>query len=306
VAGLSLVGIVVCDIQAGLLWSPVLPTHVVALVAVTVFLMVVCHSRERSRWEARRLRVVSKKAQQVVLPPLPRRIADLRVACVYRAAETMAEVGGDLYAAAKTPYGTRLVIGDVKGKGLGALDDAAALLGAFREAAHQQPTLPRLAAALECSMRRHLAEASETDRNATERFVTALLVEFPAEGGVMRAVSCGHPLPIRLRDGRISALAGHLPAPPLGLASRTPDAYRQDTFRRQPGDVFLLYTDGLVEARDASGAFYSLTDREVLWRTDEGGPEALLQQVQDDLLRHTEGRLDDDVALVAVQWSPAS
>ncbi|GAA3825570.1 hypothetical protein GCM10022206_75020 [Streptomyces chiangmaiensis] len=226
------------------------------------------------------------------------------MASAYRAAENLARVGGDLYAVARTPYGTRLIIGDVRGKGLRALDDAAALLGAFRESAHLHPALPDLAAALERSVRRHVAEANDTDADAAERFVTALLVEFPAEECVMRTVSCGHPLPLLLRDDRIIALTGRTPAPTLGLASLGPTAYRQDTVVCAPHDVFLLYTDGLAEARDAAGAFYPLTDRGVPWRTAQGDPEALLQQVLDDLIRHTSGRLDDDVALVAVQCAP--
>ncbi|WUD78038.1 serine/threonine-protein phosphatase [Streptomyces sp. NBC_00510] len=305
VAALSLAAAVTCDVHDGLLRSPVLPTHVAALLVVSVFLIAFCNTRDRNRREASQLRAISEAAQQVVLRPLPRRIEGLRVASVYRAAETMAEVGGDLYAAARTPYGTRLLIGDVKGKGLQALDDTAALLGAFREAVHQHPTLPGLAAALEGSVRRHVAEASEADADAPERFITALLVEFPAGGGLVRTVSCGHPLPLLLRDGRITALAGPAPAPPLGLAGLDPAAYRVDRFPLAPGDLLLLYTDGLAEARDRSGAFYSVADLGIPRDTALRDPESLLQEVLADLLRHTDGRLNDDVALVAVQCPPA-
>lgn len=304
VAALALGGAVICDLRDGLLHSPILPIHVAALLAVSTLLIATCRSRERLAREANQLRVVSEAAQHVVLRPLPRRIANLQVASVYRAAETMAEIGGDLYAAAGTPYGSRLVIGDVKGKGLQALDDAAALLGAFREAAYQYPTLPELAAALESSVRRHVAEASESDVDAPERFITALLVEFPADDNVMRTVSCGHPLPALLRGSRVRILAGRPPAPPLGLASVSPAAYWQENFPHAPRDVFLLYTDGLAEARDASGAFYSITDRHIPWHTVADDPEALLQRVLEDLLRHTGGRLNDDVALVALQCLP--
>ncbi|MEU4096460.1 PP2C family protein-serine/threonine phosphatase [Streptomyces sp. NPDC026673] len=304
-AALSLTAAVICDVQDGLLRSPILPTHVAALLAVSFFLVAFCSARERNRREATRLRAISEAAQHVVLRPLPRRIENLRLASVYRAAETMAEVGGDLYAAARTPYGTRLLIGDVKGKGLQALDDTATLLGAFREAAHQHPTLPRLAAALEGSVRRHVSEVREVDANASERFTTALLVEFPPGDCAMRTVSCGHPLPLLLRDGRITALASPAPAPPLGLASLDPAAYRQDTFPLAPRDLLLLYTDGLAEARDGSGAFYSMTDRGIPRNAAGSDPESLLREVLDDLLRHTDGQLNDDVALVAVQCAPA-
>ncbi|MEE1671068.1 PP2C family protein-serine/threonine phosphatase [Streptomyces sp. WAC07094] len=305
-AALSLLAAMICDIRDGLLHSAVMPVHAAALLAVSVFLVATCRARERVRKEAGQLRAISEATQHVVLRPLPRRIANLRVATAYRAAESLARVGGDLYAAARTPYGTRLIIGDVKGKGLRALDDAAALLGAFREAAHQHAALPDLAAALERSVRRHVAEASHTDADAAERFVTALLVEFPGDGAVMRTVSCGHPPPLLLRDHRITTLSSRAPAPPLGLASLDPAAYRQNTVACAPYDVFLLYTDGLAEARDASGGFYALADRGTHWHSEQGDPEALLRRVLDDLVRHTGGRLDDDVALVAVQCAPTA
>ncbi|WP_261994761.1 PP2C family protein-serine/threonine phosphatase [Streptomyces sp. ME109] len=306
VAALALPAVVVADVHDGLLDSPVLDLHVATLLVVSLLLVAVCRARGRCTPEAHCLRTVSKAAQRVILRPLPRQIADLRVASVYRAAEAMAEVGGDLYAAARTPYGTRLVIGDVKGKGLRALDDTAALLGAFREAAHQHPTLPGLAAALDSSVRRHVAEAGEQDADAPERFITALLVEFPADGGPMRTVNCGHPLPLRMRDGSVTALSGRTPALPLGLGTADPYAYQQDSFVYAPYDVFLLYTDGLSEARDRSGAFYSVTERGIPWHIADGDPEAVLRQIMADVLHHTTGRLDDDVALVAVQCVPPS
>ncbi|MEU1622429.1 PP2C family protein-serine/threonine phosphatase [Streptomyces sp. NPDC005722] len=309
VALLSLAAAVVCDVHDGLLRSSILPIHLAALLVVSVFLVAFCGTRDRSRREARQLRAISEAAQHVVLRPLPRRIDGLRVASVYRAAERMAEVGGDLYAAARTPHGVRLLIGDVKGKGLRALDDAAALLGAFREAAHQHRTLPGLAAALEASVRRHVAEAAEADADAPERFVTALLVEFPAGGGLVRTVSCGHPPPLLLRDGRVTALAGPAPAPPLGLAGLDAAAYREDCFPLAPRDLLLLYTDGLAEARDRSGAFYpvhSVADRGIPRDAAGCEPESLLDEVLADLLRHTDGRLNDDVALVAVRCPPTA
>ncbi|MFD0502435.1 SpoIIE family protein phosphatase [Streptomyces chiangmaiensis] len=113
----------------------------------------------------------------------------MRVPCGGRARHG----GGDLYAAARTGTTTRILIGDVRGKGLAAIEDTSAVLGAFREAAPEHATLPELAASLERSVRRHLAELAACDPEAGERFITALLVEIPDQGGVARFVSCGHP-----------------------------------------------------------------------------------------------------------------
>ncbi|MFD0502434.1 SpoIIE family protein phosphatase [Streptomyces chiangmaiensis] len=55
------------------------------------------------------------------------------------------------------------------------------------------------------------------------------------------------------------------PSPPLGLASTDPDAYRLESVSFGPGDTLLLYTDGVIEARDAEGDFYPILDRAAAW-----------------------------------------
>lgn len=72
-----------------------------------------------------------------------------------------------------------------------------------------------------------------------------------------------------------------------------------DEFAFLPGDRLLIYTDGVIEARDARRRFYPLTERVRAWSADP--PEALVQQVRHDLLAHAGGRLDDDAAIVAVE-----
>lgn len=116
--------------------------QILALVVVTAVIMIFCRLRERQQRQLTQVRSVSEAAQRVLLRPLPRCIGPLKVASVYLAAEAEAHIGGDLYAAARTDDGTRLVIGDVRGKGLSSISDAAVLLGAFREAAISTPPLP--------------------------------------------------------------------------------------------------------------------------------------------------------------------
>ncbi|WP_079000224.1 SpoIIE family protein phosphatase [Streptomyces sp. AS58] len=116
-------------------------------------------------------------------------------------------------------------------------------------------------------------------------------------------------------DRRIGAVLGRSAATGDRGASRSeghPDrlgrgggpAYRQDTFGYAPGDAFVLCADGLAEARDRTGAHFSVTERDIA-RGTAGDPQVLLQQFQDDLLRRTRGRPNDDVALVAVQSAAA-
>jgi serine phosphatase RsbU (regulator of sigma subunit) len=291
--------VVAVDWRDGLLHSPLLPIHVGAVLAVSAFALAAQARRSRDLSELIEVRAVSEATQRVLLRPIPGRLGLLRVASVYRAAAAHAVMGGDLYAASRSGRTTRILIGDVRGKGLPAIEDASAVLGAFREAAPQHSTLPELAASLECSFRRHLTDLTDSDPEHTERFVTALLIELPDEGEVVRIVACGHPPPLLWQRGQVSVFHVNRPAPPLGLAGDTPHAFQQGTATFGPGDTLLLFTDGLTEARNARHGFYPLLDRAARWNWEH--PYRLLQQITQDVDSYTGGRLDDDLAMVAVQ-----
>ncbi|MFE7316628.1 PP2C family protein-serine/threonine phosphatase [Streptomyces sp. NPDC057555] len=275
-------------------------SHVVQIATLTVLSVLVvffCAVRERRSRQLAQVRSVAEAAQHVLLWPLPDRIGPLQVACLYLAAEDEAQIGGDLYAATRTEHGARLMIGDVRGKGLPAIGEAALLLGAFREAAHQHTTLPALAAGLEQSVARYLADF-EPEEEAGERFATTLLLEIPDEDPITRLTSCGHPPPLLLRPGEAVTVLVH-PAPPLGVGHTGPQDYTLDVFSFEPGDTLLLYTDGVIEARDPAGEFYPFTERAAQWT--DASPETLLHHIRRDLLAHAGGRLDDDAALIAIR-----
>src|ERR1700733_4468074 len=90
---------------------------------------------------------VAEAAQRAVLRPPPPRLGPLGFDVVYLAAAAEAKVGGDLYGAVPTSqHGIRVIMGDVRGKGLGAVELATDVLGMFREQAHDACTLAELAA----------------------------------------------------------------------------------------------------------------------------------------------------------------
>ncbi|MFC5813565.1 SpoIIE family protein phosphatase [Nonomuraea harbinensis] len=76
------------------------------------------------------------------------------------------------------------------------------------------------------------------------------------------------------------------------------------SFRFDEGDLLLLYTDGVTEARDAAGVFYPLADRIGAWTQE--APEGPLKRVCDDLLSYTGGRLGDDAAMIAIRRMPVA
>ncbi|MEU6578472.1 PP2C family protein-serine/threonine phosphatase [Streptomyces sp. NPDC046805] len=289
--------VVIGDLHGGL----ATPNHIVQIVALavlSVLVVIYCAVRDRRRAQLDQVRSVAEAAQHVLMSPLPERIGQLRIASLYLAAEDEAQIGGDLYAATRADDGAaRILIGDVRGKGLPAVGEAALLLGAFREAAHRQASLPDLAATLEQSVTRYAADF-EPPEEAGERFATALLAEVPDGDRVIRMTSCGHPPPLLLRADHTVSIPKLRPSPPLGVRCSETADHALDVFPFESGDTFLLYTDGVVEARDSNGRFYPLAERVAQWAG--ATPEALLHHIRRDLLHHCDGCLGDDAALVAL------
>ncbi|MQY34368.1 hypothetical protein SRB17_23340 [Streptomyces sp. RB17] len=286
---------------AGYLWD----RHYIASYICTALVgglgaILAAHRIRRERTLAD-VRFVAETAQRVLLRPLPHRIGNLRLQSLYLSAAAEARIGGDLYEAVPTRFGVRLLIGDVRGKGLVAVETAAAMLGAFREVAYDEPDLLALVDRVDTSMRRRATQLGGTE--TSERFVTAVFTEVPAEGHIVRLVNCGHPPPVRLRAGEVCELDGRRPAPPLNLGMLVEDPYHLDTHPFRPGDQLLLYTDGVTETRDATGAFYPLLDRLRSWGPLQ--PTELLARLHDDLLAYSDKGLQDDTAALAVCLLPA-
>ncbi|MEV6839597.1 PP2C family protein-serine/threonine phosphatase [Streptomyces sp. NPDC051133] len=304
----GLIGLLTVGAQAyigwhfGVLFTRNVLVQILALAVLSALTVFYCVMRERRQRQLAQVRMVAEAAQHVLLWPLPERIGPMSIACLYLAAEAEAQIGGDLYAATPTDNGVRVMIGDVRGKGLSAVGEAALLIGAFREAAHHHTTLPELAAALERSVARNLPSLG-SDEDLGERFATVMLVEIPDDGHVTRVLSCGHPPPLLLSSGSAVTVPVH-PAPPLGIHGPSPGDYTVDVFSFEPGDTLLLYTDGVIEARDAGGTFYPLADRVARWAGSS--PEKLLHHIRRDLLDHVGGRLDDDAALIAFCRTPSA
>ncbi|MFC1413209.1 PP2C family protein-serine/threonine phosphatase [Streptacidiphilus sp. N1-12] len=317
VGALAVTVLVVIGLARGVITTANLQVQIVSLIAISAFIVAFDYLREHSRRELVQVRTVSDAAQRVLLRPLPPHLGPLTVASSYRAAHTGAHIGGDLYAAARTRSSTRLIIGDVRGKGLGTLGDTAQLLGAFRAAAHRQAPLTDLVAYLEGSVAWGLAEpGAQEDQDPAapppteigEGFVTALIIDIPDQQAQLTMINCGHPSPLLLRHGRAVALDVPQPAPPLGLGTLTSAAhpYTPTCFPFQAGDLLLLYTDGVSEARDSGGEFYPLPAR--LGHLHQLGlhtPDALLTALNADLDTHVGAPLADDAAMLAVTRRPS-
>ncbi|KUL49430.1 hypothetical protein ADL22_08505 [Streptomyces sp. NRRL F-4489] len=269
------------------------------IIAVTVAAAYGSHVRLQRERTLFQVRLVADAAQQVVLSPMPRRFGDVEIESLYVAAAAEARIGGDFYEVVDTPFGVRLLIGDVRGKGLPAVGAAAAIVNSFREAAYGEADMVSVARRLDASSARY--NAAFPPEGPMERFATALLVEIPHGGGPIGILNCGHPPPLLLAGGALRALEPSAPSPLLNLAELIGDHYHVDTFDLAPGDLLLLYTDGVTEARARDGKFFPLASW--MGRQPRTPPHELLAALHRDLLHYSRGRLDDDIAALAVRLS---
>jgi hypothetical protein len=234
-------------------------------------------------WELSRLASV---AQGAVLRPLGPQIGSLSVAARYISASAAADIGGDLYEALDTPYGVRMIIGDVRGKGLDAVRLASIVLGSYRHVAYERADLRAIVADLDRAVARSVGD---------EDFVTAALIE--ERGGTLTIVNCGHPAPLLLRRGEVIPLDPPANAPPLGFMP----VVRPRVERLEPGDRLLFYTDGLAEAR-RDGQFFPTAER--AWRLlGHGTVTDGLASLESALIEWVRGQLDDDIALVLMEYA---
>ena len=284
-----------------------------AVLVVTVMGCLISGRRHRLLRELERIRHIAVAAQQTLLRPLPRTVGGLTVAGDCLSASRGAQVGGDLYEVLGTPHGVRAVLGDVRGHGVSAIGTVAALLGSFREAAHDEPDLAGVLRRMDRALHRHLQGRGQGECGAVpveEEFVTVLLVQVRADG-CLTLLNCGHPWPYRITvgpgaDAWATPIAGGDPLPPLGLlgpsACESPPVHRS---RLLPGQALFAHTDGAEDARDPSGAFFPLgeaLDRAARAAVRGGSlsPAALAETFRALLLRHARGRLADDVATLTL------
>jgi serine phosphatase RsbU (regulator of sigma subunit) len=249
--------------------------------------------RRRQDTELSQAREIADITQRVLLRPVPHRAGPVRLAAWYRSAFTGAHVGGDLYEVVSTPGHVRLVIGDVEGKGLPALQGAATVLGVFREAAHEEDSLGAIVDRIEASL------AYEFD---DKQFATAILAQVSPDGGKVELLNCGHPPPLLLGPAPPRYIQTGTTGLPLGLGALGPGPRIVVTIPLAPGEDILFYTDGITEARNKSGDFFLLADSPALLGPPD--PDTLIDRLSNEVTRHVGHALDDDAALLLLARPP--
>ena len=288
VGGLALALALVLGVPAHIFGSL---DHLVRCMVVAVgavFAVLIAKVRSQRERKLARVTRVAEVAQRAILRPIPARVGGASFVTRYLSASEEALIGGDFCDAVATTNGVRVLVGDVKGKGLEAIKVASVVLGCFRGAADSTESLVDLAGELDRSIGRYLGD---------EDFVTAVLVEL-GRRAELRVANCGHPPPLLLHDGQVIPLASVEAVTPLGLGA----APTLERFALARSDRLLLYTDGLVEAADRQGRQFGVDGRAARILASASLDEAL-DGLVGLLLAHTGGHLGDDLALVLLQPS---
>ena len=210
------------------------------------------------------------------------------------------EVGGDAFDYALNGNIAHLALFDAVGHGLQASLLANLAVSCYRNTRRSGLDLAHSAVALD----QVLAEMF-----GGERFVTGLLAQLDIDTGELRLVNAGHPEPLLLRGTQVVKELRAEPATPLGLNGLldevTPGSFPVLVEQLQPGDRLLLATDGVDEARNAEGDFFG-RERLAQFAAKEAASGAptpeLMRRLQQAVLRHQIGHLQDDATMLLVEW----
>jgi len=207
--------------------------------------------------------------------------------------------GGDALDYAVDDDVLNVAVFDAMGHGLAAAGVAAFAVSAYRHSRRRGCDLVETYEAM---------DAAVTHQFPDERFVTAVIARLDLRAGRLRWISAGHPPPLLIRGGRRARALTAPAAPPLGVA--LPGARpRVRSESLEPGDLLLLYTDGLSEARGPDGRRFTpeglsaFIERET--SSGHRAPETL-RRLRQAIVAQQEGQLDDDATAVLLEWRRGS
>ncbi|MFF2073574.1 PP2C family protein-serine/threonine phosphatase [Kitasatospora sp. NPDC058162] len=249
------------------------------------------------------LRTARRRAPGPMVGPVRRgaprpsdRMGDLAVTVRCASAAGPGRDRGVLCEVVETPFGVRMVMGDVRGSGRPAAARLIArVLGEIREAAQYEPSLAGVAAR---------AEACVSGAVAAGVLMTAVFAEFSGAADVV-LLSCGHaPVPLVASEDGVRTVACRA-GPPVGLAEL---ALGEPHVRREPftaGQTLVVCSDGVAEARGRGGARYPLEERLARlagtagWRA--GGAEERAELLCSDLTAFAGEQWEGDAVVLLVE-----
>ena len=244
------------------------------------------HVRKRGR-----SMTLAASMQWDLLPPLTLRTEQVVVAGLL---EPAYEVAGDCFDHSVNGDRVDVAVFDGMGHGIGSTLLSTLAVGTYR---HQRRERRDLAATHET------IDAAVAQQFGPDAFVTGVLVRLDTRTGALELTNAGHPAPLLLRDRSVIGELDGEASLPFGIGSDFAEPLQVGL---EPGDMVLIYTDGVVEARGVDGGEFGVHRlRDLLEReaASELAPEEVLRRLVRAVLDHQGGPLRDDATVVLLSWT---
>lgn len=236
---------------------------------------------------------LARELQMRLLPQTLPKMAHLDLAAKFVPARA---IGGDLYDF--IPYSLSrlgIVIGDVSGKGAPAAIYAALVSGILRSHAPIEPGPAEMLRAVNLSL---------AERRIEAQFVSIIYAVWDDENRTLLVANSGLPRPIHVHAGKNHVIEAT--GLPLGLFD---DAnYDEFRFKMKPGDMFVFFSDGILDARSRSGELFGRHGVEKLVGQHAGeSAEFLVEAIFQAVAEHSAGmETFDDQTVVAIKVKDSS
>ncbi|MDH6514975.1 serine phosphatase RsbU (regulator of sigma subunit) [Streptomyces sp. SAI-135] len=234
---------------------------------------------------------VAAEMQWKLMPPTAFAGQDVTVGGV---SEPAYEMGGDAFDYAVSGNVLHLSVFDAMGHDTTAGITANVAVSACRNARRQGASLAETSRAVESVLVAHFG---------TSRYVTGILADLDLDTGRLTWINRGHPLPLVIRDNRWTVEPTCPPAGPMGTCLGLPIVVCRQQL--EPGDRLLMYTDGIVEARNFEGQRFGrerFVDFVVRHHSGRQTLHETLRRLMHAVLDHHSGRLEDDATVLLTEW----
>jgi len=247
---------------------------------------------ERIARQEQRLEQDLALARELQFRLLPPRLPVFKNAEVASRFAPARQIGGDLYDFLKySGQGvTAIAVGDVSGKGAPAAIYAALVSGITRSHAMEEPDAAGMLEAVNLSL---------TERPIEGQYVSMIYAIWDDNQRLLQIANSGLPRPIQFRDGKIETIEAT--GLPIGLFSHA--TYDELNLRGRAGDVFLFFSDGILDATSSEGKMFGRPRLEEIVRENaHRSAEDLVDTIFTAVSQHAEGvEAFDDQTIVAIK-----
>ena len=268
-------------------------TTLAAQVAIAIENARLYEQIERQEKRLERDLELARELQFRLLPQSLPKLPHLELAAKFAPARA---IGGDLYDFVSYSLSrTALVIGDVSGKGAPAAIYAALVSGILRSHAPIEPVPAEMLRAVNFSL---------GERRIDGQFVSLIYAVWDDEQQTLQVANSGLPRPLYWHDDKIEIIEAT--GLPLGLFD---DAdYDEFTFNAKPGDKFVFFSDGILDARNEAGELFGRSRVEQIVANSDGvSAEGLVNSVFDAVAEHAAGvETFDDQTVVVIKVKDGS